>query len=421
MEAVRDSEMEAVIEEAESIIEERRREAADRIGVEVSQVEVHRLELSMLRQKGLLIDVDVHGTSMFQARTTYAELGIAADDVRAERLRRGSKDLFPEHARKLRSLEARARQNLASHSFKIAAFGQWSWMPWTAYGEFKEKHQEILDEMEEVKSRILAEYDDVREQNRAYFEQVARRAWKDMLAEYAPGDHVMIRTTDGTTFDSERGYDSFVEYVVQKALGKMPLKEEIERYVRIDYRTSILYGEHEVAQDAAALAKARAEEAAARARQQQAQLDQQTAEAKAQAEIEAFKAAEIEHARQQLEQMGSPIQDALNELRSNLYDAVQSLLAGLQRNGGFRGKASGKAAELYQYWQTLNGNLLQDDELENALKDLDGEMAQYQRTSDHDAQVGDITATLTEIAKLTSAEARKIRKHTASRAAALEL
>jgi len=421
MEVVRDSEMEAVIEEAESIIEERRREAADRIGVEVSQVEVHRLELSMLREKGLLIDVDVHGTSIFQARTTYAELGIAADDVRAKRLRRGSKDLFPEHARKLRSLEARARQNLASHSFKIAAFGQWSWMPWTAYGEFKEKHQEILNEMEEVKSRILAEYDDVREQNRAYFEQVARRAWKDMLAEYAPGDHVMIRTTDGTTFDSERGYDSFVEYVVQKALGKMPLKEEIERYVRIDYRTSILYGEHEVAQDAAALAKARAEEAEARARQQQAQLDQQTAEAKAQAEIEAFKQAEIEHARQQLDQMGSPIQDALNELRGNLYDAVQSLLAGLSKNGGFRGKASTKAAELYQYWQTLNGNLLQDAELENALKDLDGKMAQYQRTSDHDAQVGDITATLTEIAKLTDEEARKIRKHQASRAAALEL
>jgi hypothetical protein len=235
--------MEAVrqLDVSEGIVEQRRHEAAERAGVELDRIETRRLELSMLREAGLLIDIDVHGTSMFQTRTTYAELGISADDVRAERLRRGSKDLFPKHAKQLRSLEARARQNLAAHSFRLAVFGQWSWLPWTAYTEFKVKHDEIVQEWEQVKAQILAEYEDVYQRNRIYFERVAKRAWKDMLADYAPGDHVMIRTTDGTTFDSQRGYDSFVQYVTLKALSKMPLPEEIERDVRIDYRTSTLW------------------------------------------------------------------------------------------------------------------------------------------------------------------------------------
>jgi len=309
-------------------------------------------------------------------------------------------------------------------------FGEWAWLPWTAYPEFKAKHAEILDELDTVKARILAEYDDVREQNRAYFERVARRAWKDMLADHAPGDHVMIRTTDGISFDSRDGYNDFIAYVVQKALGKMPLSEEIERDVRIDYRTSILYGEHEFAQDQAALVQARAEEAeavereaGARYRKRQAEIDAWTATSKAQAEIEAFKQAEIAHAREQLIEMGSPIQDALNGLRENLYNAVKALLDGVERNKGFRGKASGKAAELYAYWQRLNGNLLQDEELETELERLDNLMATYKSSKQQgrESEINSITTTLGEIAALTNAEARKLRKHTTSRAAALEL
>lgn len=431
MEAIKgiDMEAEAVIEEAESIVQQRRREAAERMGVGVDRVEAHRLELGMLREAGLLIDIDVHGVSQFQTRTTFAELGIGADDVRRERLRRGSKDLFPKRAKQLRSLEARARQNLARHSFRLAAFGSWLWMPWTAYSEFKAKHAEILAELEVVKTAILDEYDEVYERNRAYFEQVANRAWKDMRAGYSLGDRVIIYTTEGNGFDSLDDFDRFVEHVVQKALGQMPLAEEIARNVRIDYRTSILYGEHEVAQDQATFAKARAEEKEAIEREADAwaskrlvELEVRKTEEKAQAEIDAFRQAEIEHAREQLNQMSSPIQDALNELRTNLYDAVSTLLGGLKANGGFRGKASGKAAELYEYWQQLNGNLLQDEELETELEKLDNMMGQYQASKkNRESKIGDITATLGEIAKLTNEEARRIRRGTTSRAAALEL
>jgi len=115
--------------------------------------------------------------------------------------------------------------------------------------------------------------------------------------------------------------------------------------------------------------------------------------------------------------------DALNGLRENLYNAVKALLEGVERNKGFRGKASGKAAELYAYWQRLNGNLLQDEELETELGKLDNLMTSYKSSKQQgrEAKINSITTTLSEIAALTNAEARKLRRHTTSRAAALEL
>ena len=83
---------------------------------------------------------------------------------------------------------------------------------------------------------------------------------------------VMIQTVDGLSFDSLDGHDRFIEYVVQKALGKMPIPEEIQNLVRIDYRTSILYGESELAEDEARLEQARAQ--AAEAKLQQAEAEQ---------------------------------------------------------------------------------------------------------------------------------------------------
>ena len=417
--------VEEVIAQAEAIVN-RRQAAAGRLGVEASEVEVRRLELAQMREAGLLVDLDIHGTSMFTVRASYAEMGISANDVRTERLRAGSKDLFPGYSKQLRSLEARARQNLYAHSFKIAAFGQWSWVPWTAYEAFKEKNDEIVAQLAQVKAEIIARYDELRETNRVYFEMVAERAWKDLMAGYAPGDKVVIVTTDGLSFEDKA---RFVEYVVQRALSKMPLPEEIEAVVRIDYRTSILYTEGEIEAENAAIAAARAvqaqayaEEAEARQAAYEARLQERIAKSEAEAKIEAFKKAELEHARQQLAAMGSPLQEALDGLRANLYGSVQSLLEGVRKNGGFRGQASVKAAELHDFWQKLNGGLLKDDDLDASLKALDAEMKKYSSANREarEASIGDITSQLAEIATLTAESARRIQNHD-SRASSLEL
>lgn len=417
-----------MIEQAELVVDQRRREAAERLGVVEDKVQLHRLELRQLRETGLLIDLDVRGISMFTVRADYAELGIGAEDVRAERLRAGTKDLFPGYSKKLRSLEARARQNLDKHSHVVPAFGQYRWLPWTAYEAFQEQHQRILEELEAVKHEVLVRYDEIVEQNRTYFEQVALRAWRDLRAQF-DGPNWVVVTKEGKEFLST-DRNGFVEYIVQRALGKMPLPDEIKAGVQIDYKTSILYSEAEIEAEESALEQALAQQAQARLQRAQAQqalfeidLERRAAEQRAQARIEAYRRAEMEHARQQLAEMGSPIQEALDGLRSNLYDAVSALLSGLRKHGGFRGQASTKAAELYAYWRRLNGDLLQDDNLEQALADLDAEMKRYQGADKEfrDAQIGDIEAQLTEIMTLTAESARKLRREGTSRAAALEL
>lgn len=409
-------------------IERRRARVANAFGVDPGNVRAIRLELSQMREAGLLIDVDIHGVSKFQARVTYNELGISRDDPRTERLRTGHKDLFPKHSKKLRSLEARARQNLDAHSHSVMAFGQWRWLPWTAYDDFMVKHQAIIAELEEVKRDVINRWDEIYEINRLYFAEIAERAWQAIKASHG-GSETVIVTADGGHFDLyER--NRFVEYVTQKALGKMPLPGEIEAQVRIDYRTSILYGEAELEEDAAAYEKAHAEAEAARLEAEHTQhkiwdLADQKAhkENERKARIAAIKHAEMEHAREQLARMGSPLQAALNGLRENVYDAVSELLAGLRKNDGFRGRSSTRAADLYEFWKRLNGGLLQDEELETSLSELEEKMRQYQSSggADRKVQVGDIEVQLTEIAALTNAQARKLRKAKTSRAAALEL
>jgi hypothetical protein len=409
-----------------SVINARRQQAADRLGIEIGKVHTHRLELKQLRENGLLIDLDIHGISMFAVQTSFAELGIAGDDVRVKRMRAGRKDLFPKLGKKLRSLEARARQNLERHSHVVPAFGNYKWLPWTAYESYRETHDQILTELDAVKQEAISKWDEVYEENRKFFEAAAERAWKGLLGQYAPGDEVMIATANGPAFNSRTEHDRFIEYLVQKGLGRMPTPEEIESLVRIDYTTSVLYADSEVMAEDVAQAALQAQMAEEQAKQAEAEhevWEMQLAENQEHAKIEAFKQAEMAHAREQLAAMGSPLQDALDGLRANLYDAVQSLLEGLRTNDGFRGRSSTKAAELYNYWKKLNGGLLQDDTLDAVLEDLDAEMKLYKSTADRKmkvAQIGEITSALTEIATLTVESARKMRNQS-SRASALEL
>lgn len=406
---------------------ERQQQAAERLGVQIDKVHVIEQEMKSMREAGLLIDLDIHGISQFSARVTYEEMGIDQGDVRSERLRTGSKDLFPVHAKKLRSLEARARQNLEKWAQKVSAFGQWRWLPWTAYEEFRTQHDQIVAEMQAVVDDAASSWDVVAEENARYWARVAERAWRDMLSHRDIGEDFVILTTSGVKFERWQR-DAFVDYVVARAIGKMPGVESI-RQTRIDYKTSILYAESEITAEQAAATEARARLAEAQRIEAEAEValidiesQRRLAAATERARIEAIKAAEMEHARRQLLAMGSPIQEALDSLRNTLYQAVSSSLEGLRKNGGFKGRASSKLADLYQYWKSMNAGLLRDDELEQALVELNDKMMTYVATDGEarQAQIGDIEAQLVELVTLTNNEARRIDSQAAQRATALE-
>ena len=102
------------------------------------------MDISRMKELGVLVDIDVHGTSMFTTKATWAELGIPQEDTRRKRLKRGSKDLIPKlYMGRLRSLETRFRQSLEKHSFVLDGFRPYKWVPFTAYESWKQEWKKL--------------------------------------------------------------------------------------------------------------------------------------------------------------------------------------------------------------------------------------------------------------------------------------
>jgi len=107
------------------------------------------LQLNFLRQEGILVDLNVSGTGMFQRTPSWAELGIPefTGDKRTVQFTKGLKFLYPEDkVRKLKSFESRLRQNLDKHSYDVTGFKPFRWLPYTAYQAWRSKHDAIVEE-----------------------------------------------------------------------------------------------------------------------------------------------------------------------------------------------------------------------------------------------------------------------------------
>ncbi len=144
-----------------SPIEEARRQHAAMLGEEPDRVRTVRLDLDVLLTLGTLVDVDVRGLSLFTAQSTWEDLGITESDVRRNRFSRPMIYLLPKKVlRKFNTLGARARNNLADHSFDVMGFRPWRWVPFTAYRKWRRLHQKLTGEWDAARrTLILGEYD----------------------------------------------------------------------------------------------------------------------------------------------------------------------------------------------------------------------------------------------------------------------
>jgi len=102
-------------------IAERKQRIVER--VQANDVATVQLDIARMKELGVLVDVDLHGFSMFTRRATWSELGIDGKSVRRKRLKRGSKDMLPKaYMSTLHSLSTRFRQSLDRHSFVLEGF-----------------------------------------------------------------------------------------------------------------------------------------------------------------------------------------------------------------------------------------------------------------------------------------------------------
>lgn len=410
---------------------ERILEAAEATGLDTGRIQTVKFELAALRQQGILVDLEIKGVSMFTRGAIWAELGIGEDDVRKKQYTPGSKYLIPkDKVDALRSVEQRMRQALDKFSFDIPGFRPHRWIPYTAYKQFRERWEELLAEFQEAKDTIIEEYDQYRDALAAEFAQGARRAWKAIL-----GQGYVAAILEGRAYIDE---SEFVDRIVEKALARMPSPEEIETRLTADYAVALIYGDQDVAADELEARRlreqARLEQAKARAQEQeeyyQANLLAEQhrheremnllAEQEKRESINAMFAAEMEHARNRLGEMTSPLDDIINALRRQMAEAAREIQASIQKNGHLRGSVARKARGLVELYQTLAVH--DDRKLREYLENLKAEIGPVgDRGEDSpERDINEIQAALQSIVDLVH-ETRQDINRGPSRASFLEI
>lgn len=314
-------------------------------------------ELEVLRSKGLLVDLNVSGTTMFTRKASFAELGILSDDEKTKRYSAGNKYLIPkEDIDRLRSIETRMRQTLDKYAWDVTGFRPYRWLPWTAYRQFKARWQELAQEFEFIKIDIMNKYDTYLDMISDEFAAGARNTWRAVN-----GQGYTVIEWGGKKFYTE---NHFVEGVVEVAQNMMPTFQRIEKELKADYKVALVYGQVDYAKDQAqaelVLAQAKAEKAevAAKAALAQEELNHATymhklEKEKAEIEIEAMIAAEVDHAREQLAEIKSPFEEVFTALRCQIAQDCEEMLASVTKNGFVRGKIAEKAHGLLEVYEML--------------------------------------------------------------------
>lgn len=386
---------------------ERRLKAAQVSGRSEDQIVPVRIQLDILRKQGILVDLNISGTSMFTKVASFDEVGFARDgskDARINWIKPGVKFVIPEApVKKLKTIESRMRQALDKFTRDVKGFYPYRWMPYTAHEKWLEAWNGLRDEFYAIKAEIVENRDNYVDQVAEEYARVAISAWMSIKAQ---GYKWAI--IDGKQMDS----DMFVSYIVEKAVSLVPTVDDIESKLHADYVTALVYGEEDIAQDEARAATIREQVGLSRQLNQievsraaeQARAEAwmiQAAQREREAKIEAMIQAEAEHARAQLQSVTSPFAEVFGALRAQVAKDASEILSSIKKNGFVRGKVAERGRGLVEMFDLMCTH--DDTELREKLISLKNQLgARGTKEDDESRNVVAIEETLTEIMRLES-------------------
>ena len=346
----------------------RRREVAGRLGLEANKVSVVQAELHKLRKLGLLVRAKVTGVSMFRRAASWAEYGIADGDERLGRFTGGTKILIDRaDYNALHSLAVQYRDALNRYSYDVTGFAPYRLVLFTAYDEWKAKESAIRAKGEALKARILARHASNRRKLKSDFQAIAARSWRAIMAQGF--DAISIK---GKLFETEA---DFSEYVVARALASFPTPERIEAELVFDYQTAIVADASDLEAEALETARLRARREKAERVAAEASMGKRLAEQEALARIAAMRKAEEEKARRDIEAMGSPLTQVLEDFLAKLAVDAEEILASVNKNGFLKGKVAERAAGLLEWFDIMSvARSSNSDALRGALARLRSEV-----------------------------------------------
>jgi len=120
--------------------DEKKAKASAATGLAPEKFQGIHLKLDVLREQGVLIDVNIIGTGMLSRAVSWADLGLAdiEEDKRSTQIHQVSENPYPGwNGQAPESVKARMRQALERNSYKITEFAPYRWLPFTSYAHFK--------------------------------------------------------------------------------------------------------------------------------------------------------------------------------------------------------------------------------------------------------------------------------------------
>lgn len=339
---------------------EQRERAAEEMGlVDAQEIKTINLEMDVIRDQGILIDLDVSGVSMFSRAASWMELGIHDKDARRQRLSKGQKYLIPDRKiKEIRSIESRMRQLVERYSYRITGFSPYRWIPFTAYETFR-KDWEVLEILfYDWKTEIETGIENYRDELANDYSVMARQAWKSIQGQ---GYGAVI--VDGVSYLTE---DDFIDRIVSKALENFPTARQVKSNLQADYSTAIVYASFGPDQlDAERAVRANQLEQAEFSHEMDLlEIDIQSKRDKR----DSMKKAELEHARERIQNMTSPFEEVFTALRSRIAADVEKMIGSIQKNGYVRGKIAQQGVGLLELYELMAAH--DDHELKDRLQHL---------------------------------------------------
>lgn len=327
---------------------------AQETGLESGDIGSVYLQLQMLRRQGILVDVDIHGTTMFARSASLAELGVPRQSLRGKRIRPGQKDLIPRSViGKLKSVEQRMRDCLNKYGQDVTGFRPYRYLHFAAYQPFRERWEKLEREFEAIKADIIENLDDYHSVFLEEYAGLAKEAWDAMMASNGHERVLIVHLKNGGS-ETFEGPDDFVDWVTTRAAPLFPTEAKVLADLHADYKTAILVSQADVAAEEARRDQAVAESAQAAAEHTEATERERVARSEAQIQMEAIRQAELEHARQQLEQVVSPFEELFGNLRAQVYTDARAVADSIRRNGFLNPQVARRVDNLVTTFQMLN-------------------------------------------------------------------
>jgi len=398
--------------------QQRATRAADRTRRDEAEIESLPFDLSALDSDGIFVNVDASGFGMLDRRIDWQQIGVTLPSDSDVAFRPPRCGVLPSRYRRPLLLPAaQAHQALHKYSYRfrltetVFETAQYRWIPWRAFAEFEAAFDEATANLEEAKQAVLADYDRIREEVLDTFTRLASDSANRLLATgiVVPADfRERVTTSVLDALPSERDLRERLQLRFQVGvilLGSEMLKEqrlaaeERERLKRSEAATDLARREEEARREIVQQDLWTQRESA----RQKLAFEREELE-REQATKERLRQLKLEAARERLQETLSPLEEGARQLRAQVFESAQAMLAAWTKHGYLPGATMRGARNMAKWFRVMNFS--SDESLTELITELERLSAGGKKK--REASEGNVKQVLDEIIELTYRDAEAL-------------